>query len=275
MKPQPPKPVSFFPREHGATAMLLSPFVCAAILARRWHAVEIAALAAVAVAFALKDPLVTLARQRWIWKDRHPETAVALRWASSEWLLLLMAGAVFLWFRPARAVLPLAGGAMLFGVLAVAFTLKNKQRSEWFQVASAVALTSTSLVACVAALGEIPRWGWLLWMLCALQATAGIFVVHARLDARIAARSRSPASVSPNRRAALVSIAVLTIAAAGFLIAAFFWIAAALAIAAAGYAFELRRQRDPSSLQMPLQRVGQQALSLSILYGVLIIVGLW
>ena len=31
------KKLLFLPREHGATAMLFTPIVCAAILARSWH----------------------------------------------------------------------------------------------------------------------------------------------------------------------------------------------------------------------------------------------
>jgi len=40
----------------------------------------------------------------------------------------------------------------------------------------------------LSATGAIAPWCWGLWLLLAMQATAGILVVHARLDARIAAR---------------------------------------------------------------------------------------
>ena len=65
--------------------------------------------------------------------------------------------------------------------------VRNRQRSEWFQVASE--RPCLPLPYCVlVAKGVIPGWCWLLWLLCAAQAAAGIFVVHARLDASIAAR---------------------------------------------------------------------------------------
>ncbi len=273
-----PKSVSFFPREHGATAMLLSPFVCALILARRFSSLEsialdAAALLAVAFAFAIKDPLVAVFRQRFKWKQRRPEASTAWRWLAVEIPVFLACGAILLVHGPRReyAVLGLCEGA--FGVLAVRTNFRNKQRSPWFQVMSAIALTATSLVACLAALGAIPKWGWVLWTLCALQA-AGIFVVHARLDARNATCRTGPAEAG-NRRAAKLAIAVLVVAAAAIILGYRWTMAAALLLAACGYAWELKRQTDPAALKMPLTRVGLQALTLSIVYGALLIVGLW
>ena len=68
---------------------------------------------------------------------------------------------------------------------------------------------------------------------------------------------------------------MLLIAAVCFAFFSRFWIAAALLLAASGYLLELGRQKDAASLQMPLHRVGQQALALSILYALLVVVGLW
>jgi len=273
------KSVSFFPREHGATAMLLSPFVCAVILARRFSlesiALEAAALIATVFAFAVKDPLVAVFRQRFVWKQPHPETAVAWRWLAVEIPVLLACGAALLVHGPRReyALLGLCEGA--FGALAVWMNVSNQQRSEWFQVISAVALAATSLAACLAALGGIPLWGWVLWTLCSLQATAAIFVVHARLDARVATH-RTELSQPGNRRAAKIAIAGMAAAAAAAAILGYRWaIPAALLLAAFGYAWELRRQTNPASLKMPLRRVGLQALALSSVYGALLIIGLW
>ena len=42
----------FLPREHGATAMLFTPIVCAAILSRAWHWSELATLTAAVAAAA-------------------------------------------------------------------------------------------------------------------------------------------------------------------------------------------------------------------------------
>jgi len=280
-----PRSATFFPRDHGATAMLLSPFICAAVLAKRFSSLESAALksmvleavalAAVLVAFAVKDPLIVLFRQRLVWKQRRPETAVAWRWLAVEVPLLLACGALLLVYGPRRYFAFLGLGAGAFGALAVWINVRNRQRSEWFQVMSAISLTATSLVACLAALGEIPVWGWVLWILCALQATAGIFVVHARLDARANSHRTEP-SQPGNRRHAKIAIAALVVAAAAAAILGYkLTIPAALLLAAFGYAWELGRHTNPASLKMPLTRVGQQALALSIVYGALLIAGLW
>lgn len=271
--------VSFLPREHGATAMLLSPFVCAVVLSRRFSlesaALDAAALVAIVFAFALKDPLVTILRQRLVWKQARPETAVAWRWLAVEIPLLLACGAFLLLRGPGRAYLALGLSEAAFGVIAVWTTLRNRQRSEWFQVASAIALTATSLAACLAALGEVPVWGWELWVLCALQSTAGIFVIHARLEAR-AATHRTEPSQPGSRRSAKVAIGVLVVAAAAATYLGYRWtIPAALLVAAYGYGWELGRHTDRAALKMPLTRVGLQMLALSIVYGALLIAGLW
>ena len=264
----------FLPREHGATAMVLTPFFAAAVLLRRVYWTELVALLAIACTFALKDPLVVLARQRFIWKQEHAETNAARQSVVIESLLLLACGMTLMLVRDWRPFMLLFLGAGLFTILAVTLNVRNRQRSEWFQVASAVALSATCLTACLAAIGGVPGWCWLLWLLCALQATAGIFVVHARLDARIAAR-KGLSGVSPNRRAAVLCQCVLTLAGVVCAVLARPWIAAALFIAAICYWAELRRQRNPESLQMPLKRVGLQALGVSIAYALMIVAGLW
>lgn len=254
--------------------MLLTPFFAAAILLREVHWLELVALVAVVCAFALKDPLVVLARQRFVWRERHPETSAARTAALIQFLILAACGAGLMLAQDWRPFLPLFAGAGVFTALAVALTVRNKQRSEWFQTASAVALTSTCLIACLAARGSIPAWCWLLWALCALQATAGIFVVHARLDARIAARNPKAANFQ-NRRAAFVLQTILLASGAAAALFAHPWAAGALAAAAACYLLELRRQKNPASLQMPLKHVGLQALGLSTAFALFIVADLW
>jgi hypothetical protein len=262
------------PREHGATAMLLTPFFAAAILLRQVYWPELVALLAIACAFAVKDPLVVITRQRFVWKQVNAETMAAKRSAVIQSLLLGGCGIALVLARDWRPFMPLFLGAGAFTVLAVTLNVRNRQRSEWFQVASAVALSATSLAACLSAKGIIPGWCWLLWFLCALQAVAGIFVVHARLDARIAARKREVAG-NQNRRAAFLCQIVLILASILFAFLARIWIAAALFITAICYLVELRRQMDPESLQIPLKRIGLEALGLSTFYALVIIVGLW
>ena len=274
LKPTAKAARAFVPREHGATAMLLTPFFSAAILLRHFYWPEIAVLVAMLCAYAIKDPLVIVARQRWVWKQPHPETEPGKRSIAMSVILMAACGVALINTANWLAYVPLAAGAGAFTVLAVMINVRNRQRSEWFQVASAVALTSTSIAAALSAQAGVPTWCWMLWCLSALQATAGIFIVHARLDARVAAR-KGVSGDSGSRRAAFGCQIALVIAAAVFAYFGRLWIAAALLLAAAGYLMDLRRQKNPASLQMSLKRVGQQALALSIAYSLMVVIGLW
>ncbi|MBZ5604728.1 MAG: YwiC-like family protein, partial [Acidobacteriia bacterium] len=158
----------FVPREHGATAMLLTPFFAAAILLRSIYWQEVVVLIAIVCAFAIKDPLVVIARQRLVWKQPHAETKAAVRSAVIEFWLMIACGIALLATRDWRPLVALFAGAAGFTAVAVRLTVRNRQRSEWFQVASAVGLSSTSIAACLAAVGEIPQWCWMLWLLSAL-----------------------------------------------------------------------------------------------------------
>jgi hypothetical protein len=264
----------FLPREHGATAMLFTPIVCAAILLRGWRWSELATVTAAFAALAAKDPAVVLARQRFVWKQWHAETAPAIRWFAGWIVLLVVSGIVLLATWPFTATVSLGVGVAAFSVLAIAINVKNRQRSTLFQIVSAAALTSSSLATSLSAAGTIAPWCWGLWLLLALQATAGILVVHARLDARIALRST--ASTRENyRRAAQILLVVLVCAAGVAIVFHRGFIALALAVATLGYAYDLHRQRNAEALQLPLKSVGLQALALSSLYAILLIVGLW
>ncbi len=264
----------FIPREHGATAMLLTPFFAAAILLRSVCWQELIALVAIVAAFATKDPLVVIARQHFIWKQEHAETPSARRALTVLGTLLLGCGLALMLTSDWHSWIPFVLGASAFGAVAAVVSVRNKQRHEWFQVASAAALSSTCLVACLSATGNIPDWCWLLWMFCTLQAVAGIFVVHARLDARIAARTGMAASTQ-NRRAGYVAQAVLVTGGIVCIALKWLWIAVALILTALCYLVELRSQRDPAALQERLQRVGLRALLQSVVYTLIIVVGLW
>ncbi len=263
----------FAPREHGATAMMLIPFFSAAILQRQWYWQELVTFAAILAALAIKDPLVVLARQRWVWKQDHPETTAARRAAAIELLVLAMCAILLVLTRDWHGFGLLFLGATAFTALAVAVNVRNRQRSVWFQVVSAIALAGTSVAACLSGTGNVPGWCWVLWVLSAVQAAAGIFVVHARLDARIGVKTGRVDHGS--RRAAFLLQILLLVGSAVCAASGHFWLVAALAIASVGYLLDLRRQKNPESLQMPLTRVGQQALALSIGFAALVIVGLW
>jgi hypothetical protein len=264
----------FLPREHGATAMLLTPIVCVVILSRTWRWSELATLTAAFAALAVKDPMVVLARQRFVWKQWHPETASAMRWFAGWTVILILSGLVLLASWPFKALVAMGLSVAIFSVLAIAINVKNRQRSTLFQIASAAALTSSSLATSLSATGTIAPWCWWLWLLLALQATAGILAVHARLDARIALRSTAPAGENFRRAAeiALVVLACAAVIAAGL---GHGWIALALLVAVVGYSYDLHAQQDAAKLQLPLMKVGRRALALSSLFSVLLIMGFW
>ena len=279
MKQQGPR-TTFFPREHGATAMLLTPFVAAAILARTFRWQEVAGLLAIAGAYSIKEPLVTLGRRRIQWEGLPLRNWPAELRTAALWLLLesIVASASALALLLTGPWLPYA---IIFAVSAAFFAfafwinLRNRQRNPLFQVASALALTSTSLVAALSATGSFPAWTWLLWALLAAQATGGIFTVHARLDAMAALRKSNPALALPARRTAISVCILLFTSAIVALVRQQPALAVALDVITVGYAWDLRRQRDPAALKLPFMKVGQRSLALALVYSVIVLIGLW
>jgi YwiC-like protein len=263
----------YLPREHGATAMLLTPIFSVAILARAWHWSELAVLAAALAAISAKDPAVVVTRQQFVWKQLHPETPVAIAWLIGWSVILVSSSVVLLAAWPLKAFLGMSLGIAAFAAVAILVNVKNRQRSTLFQIVSAAALTSTSLATCMSATGSIPSWCWWFWLLITLQASGGILVVHARLDARIALRGKVMGAHF--RRAAQVTLGVLACAAITAVTLHHVSIALALILAASAYGYDLVRQRDSAALQLPLKTVGQRAFMLSTLYSALLIAGLW
>ncbi len=263
-----------WPREHGAWSMLAQPFLCALILSRAFHWSVIVAAAAVVTAFLMREPLVVLARQRFVWRERKPEAAVAKRWLVWEGVLLAAAGAALLLRWPWDFLAAIGAGTALLTATAVWMTVKNLQRSTWLQLASAAALSATGLAACVSAVGELRPWVWPLWAMTAAHAAAGILVVHARLEARIAARSHK--TLAPRfRLPAQVMQAALLAGALLFLVAGRPVLAAALVLSATVHLWDLYHLTSPRSLATPLTTVGLRAMSLSIAFSALIVYGLW
>ena len=131
------RPKAYLPREHGATAMLLTPIFSVAILARAWHWSELAVLAAAFAAMSAKDPAVLLMRQRFVWKHLNPESSAASRWLLGWSVILIASLLILLATWPLKAFLGIGTGVALFGCTAIIVNLKNRQRSTLFQIASA------------------------------------------------------------------------------------------------------------------------------------------
>ncbi len=252
------------PREHGAWGMLLQPFAAAAILAGEWTPALAAALLAALTVFLMREPLLVLARQRWVWREPRPESAKAWRWLAAE-AAVAVACAAYLWFVLPRLPLVLLGGAAAAMTLAaVAITLRNRQRSAAFQMAVSASLSASCLLAALAATGRVPAWAWQLWALLTLHSVTAIFVVHARL-ARRTKQARHAFANAMRMDAAQLALAATVAFAAGIRLAAPMFFSVAL------NAFELRRLRTAE----PLTRVGLRTLAFSLAHTALAIAVLW
>ena len=252
------------PREHGAWGMLLQPFAAAAILAGEWTPALAAALLAALTVFLMREPLLVLARQRWVWREPRAESAKAWRWLAAEAAIAAACGA-YLWSALPRLPLALLGAvAAAMTLAAVAITLRNRQRSAAFQMAVSAALGGSCLLAALAATGRVPGWAWQLWGLLTLHNTAAIFVVHARLARRTKDAPRAFMN-AVRMDAAQFAIAAAVAFAAGIRLAGPMLFSVAL------NAFELRRLRTAE----PLTRVGLRTLAFSLAHTALAIAVLW
>ena len=268
--------VSLIPREHGAWAMLLQPFLAAMIVLHKFAWPMLPALAAVVLVFLVRDPLIVLARQRWVWRDRRPESALAMRYLAVEVALLVPAGVALALVWPLWILAVLAGAAGALTLLAVYMTVRNRQRAVWLQALSAAGLSSSALAACLAVLRTVPVWGWWMWGLHAAHFLGGILVVHTRLEARIAAKKSTPVltqAFQRMRNEATAVQAVLVFGAVALAATGRLFYAAALAGSGAFHLMDLYNLHTERALAMPLRSVGKRALTVSIAFSLLIVAG--
>jgi hypothetical protein len=253
--------------------MLLVPYVCGLVLARQWHWSVVATTLALLGVFLIRQPLLVLGRQRWIWTQPHPETAAAKRWLAGL-LVVLAATSMVLAGRWGVPLLLLFGvGAAVLTGLAVWMTLHNRQRSVWLQAISAAGLSASALAASLSTAGELRTWAWWLWGVSAAHSVAAVLVVHHRLEVRIASRSGAPEPARFRRPAFAMQLALLAGAAA--VAGARPSLAAAMTLAALIHLWDLRARKSAQALQTPLRTVGFRALALHVVYSVLVTVGLW
>ncbi|MCZ2149470.1 MAG: YwiC-like family protein [Bryobacterales bacterium] len=265
------------PREHGAWGMLLQPFAAAAIIGRSWSWLLAVSLLAVLIVFAMREPLLVLARQRWVWREPHPETEAARR--TLWWELPVLAGCGLLLLR--RVSLPwmagLGGMALLLTAAALWMTLKNRQRSVLLQLVSAAGLSASSLLVGYLAAGSMTApWIWWVWILHALHSQSGIFAVHARLDAMGAQRNPEKLGKQAQKAASHAWRLEAVNAAIGAALAVLAgWVAVPVFLSVLIHVQSLLRLRKPEALKEPLRKVGQRALAASIVHSLVIILVLW
>jgi hypothetical protein len=261
------------PREHGAWAVLLLPFVSALVLARQVHWAVIPAALLVVGVFLLREPLVVLWRQASVWKERRPESEAARRSLILYLAVIIVSGALLLWRLPLWAAAALGAPAGALTLASVFLTVHNRQRSVLLQLASAAGLSASAVVAWLAVRPQLdPALGWL-WALQFAHSGAALLAVHARLEARIAARGRSEAAVMQRR--AIAAQAVLLAAAAGCAAAGRIGPAVALCFSGGVHMADLMRLRSAASLGTPLRRVGLRELTISVIFSAMVVAGLW
>jgi len=249
------------PREHGAWGMLIVPWLCSAVLAGRFDANVVAGLVAALSLFLLREPLIVLARQRWVWRVRKPESETARRCVVAELIVLAVSGAWLCWNTPCTPLFALAAMAVTQTAFAVAMAVRNRQRSLALQISGAITLPATALLPAHAA-GALDRsWPWLLWLALAQHHVAAVLVVRSRL-AILAGKVRRPPRLLSMTAFAVLLLAGVTALAVGTLRRA---LAVPPLFSAAVHLVELARLRRPANLEEPIRRVGFRALGNSIL----------
>lgn len=265
------------PREHGAWGMMLQPFVAGAILAREWHWTVLPALAAVMGVFVLREPLLVLSRQKYIWREQKPESADA-RWSLLVECAALALCALLLLARVPWQVLGVLGAAVsaLTGI-AVYMALRNRQRSVALQSLSAFGLSVSAVIAGYAATGNWQGWMLPLIVLHGLHSLSGIFAVHTRLDAMAAARNpeKLGAAAVAMRRKTIALQGINLVVAAGLAMAGYVSFAIPVVLSVLMAASELFRLSRTDALKEPLKHVGWRSLALAITHTVVTIVVLW
>jgi hypothetical protein len=254
------------PREHGAWGLLFQPFLAAAILGKRWDPYFVPAALLVLTVFVVREPLLILARQRWVWRVERPESQVARRCLAWQVPLTLVLAVLLAGRLPLAPLLLLGTVAAGLTALAVWMALHNRQRSIPLQAASSLGLGVGAVLAALVATGGIPVWTWRLWAVLSLHSLLAILVVHWRLDVR---QGREVPVWAP-------WIAAAPLLPAGLLA----WsghprIGAAVALSVMINAGELLRLRSPASREEPLVRVGIRTLAASLAHTAATVAALW
>lgn len=265
-------PRLLLPREHGSWGMLLFPLVSAMILTRgREWSLAAAGGAALAV-FLLREPLLVMARQRYLWREVRPETAAARRSLLVFGGLLTASGAWLALVAPLPWLIGLGLAAAALTAVPVYGALRNLQRSPLLQIAGAVGLTASALLPNLAA-GLPPDRVLLLLMGAHVVHSAGsVLVVHARLEAARALKTNTPAH--GRHTAAAIWLGLHALASAALVLAGEPRLGLILALPLAMHAADLSRLKNPQFLRTPLRRVGFRELGLSTVFAALLVAAL-
>src|SRR5262249_54838948 len=147
-------------------------------------------------------------------------------------------------------------------------------RSVLLQLASAAGLTASAAAAWLATGAASDSRIWWLWAFQFAHSAAALLAVHARLEARVAARANAEAA-PPMRPLAIAAQAALAALALACVLEGRPTLALAPALSAGVHAIDLARLTDPAFLRIPLRRVGLRELALSAAFSVAVVWALW
>ncbi len=261
------------PREHGAWGLVLLPFFVGAVVAGNWFQWRtMAAAVAVLSVFLLKEPLLLLlrSRSRSLPEDQRESAKFSLLVCGAA---AAIAGIALLAVLPFLPLLVMGGNALVLVVLAVFLILRNYQRHPAFQILNVIGLTSSSLLAYLAARGQLEEAAFWVWGLSAGQGSAAVLVVRARLESIVAhRRSDSTAGCGTFHRWALQAQVVLWGMLALLAANGHPWFLLPFFPPSLLHSWELWQLRSGKGFDMPLRHVGFLQLSASILFSFLLIV---
>jgi hypothetical protein len=258
--------------------MLLQPFIGSVIALKFVNQTMFAALICVVLAFLIRSPLLTLARQQWVWREQKPETRSARLQVLVELLIMAIAAWQLVLVWPREAVIGLGAIAGALNILAVSMTVHNRQREVWFQALSAAGLSLSGIAACISLTGGIPGWAWGWWALHTGHFWTGIMVVHVRLQARIDAK-HTAGVMSPALRGLTTQAKIVqgVVAAAGLALIGlgYLYYGIAVILSAAVHLRDIAAASTQAGVEMSMQTVGRRALVLGIVFTCLLIAGVW
>ena len=198
MKPQltfaPPKP-----KEHGAWGMLYVPLVTAAGIAGTFNVRVLLVAVMITLVFLSQRPYAQLLGNPIARRDSGLLRR-NLTWLAGYWVATLL---LFSWLYFICGLTALPQFLWIATPIAAVFTLflwKNRVRSVAGELTGICGLTLTAPLAHYAAVGEVQRLGFWLWMLCILYFASSVFFVKAVASSFLKSRFKATAAPAVTTR---------------------------------------------------------------------------
>lgn len=262
--------------------MISLPFLAGMFVAGNWMNLRTLAAALVIYAvFLLREPLLFFWRTH-IAKAKYGRSKPVVETQSGEahersaffsllaYGLIAVASSAYLLtvLDPAPLIL-LASAASVLMLVALYFTVHNRQRNPLLQIAVALGLTSSSLLSYLAGKGQWDESAYWIWLLSAAHSGISISVVHARLETFLAFRKPELATFT-SRRNAWIALAILAVLLVGLLLIGKSWLTIPFAPPVLLHSWELWCLRSgPQKLTM--HQVGWMQLGASVAFCLLLI----